>query len=58
MNTDSKKTENKQCTIPSVGRSTFRFDVENWGLGTLLYAYCLYWITIVGLINLGVYLFS
>lgn len=57
MKQSNEQAENKPCTMPSVVRSTFRFDVENWGIGTYLYAYCLYWITIVGLINLGVYLF-
>ena len=38
--------------------STFRLDIENWGLGTYLYAYLLWWVTVVGLINLGVYVFS
>ncbi len=58
MNTDSKNTNPEQCNIPSVGRSTFRPDTENWGLGTYIYAYVLYWCTIVCLINLSVYLFS
>lgn len=58
MKQSNEQTETKQCTIPSVERSAFIFDVENWGLGTYLYAYCIYWITIVGLIKLGVYLFS
>jgi hypothetical protein len=56
MNTDNKKTETKQCTIPSVRRCAFTLDVDNWGLGTYLYAYLLWWVIIVALINIGVWL--
>jgi len=51
------KTENEQCTIPNVGGSKFSLDIENWGIGAYLYAYFLWWLTVVGLINLVVYLF-
>jgi len=54
----SKQKENDKCTLSGVGLSAFRSDIENWGLGTYMYAYMLYWCTIVGLINLGYYLFS
>ena len=53
----NNKTEKKQWTLCGVGLSAFKPDIENWGLGTYVYAYILYWCTFVGLINLAYYLF-
>ena len=58
MNIDNKETETEQCSIPSVRRCAFTLDVDNWGLGTYLYAYLLWWVIIVALINIGVWVFS
>ena len=46
----------KQLTSTDVVRSAFILDVENWGLGTYIYAYVLYLCTSVGLIKLAYYL--
>lgn len=31
MNTDSKNTENEQCTIPVVSSRAFKLNIANWG---------------------------
>jgi hypothetical protein len=54
----SKQKENNKCTLYGVVLSAFRPDIENWGLGTYIYVYLLYWCAIVGLIKLAYYLFS
>ena len=51
-----KQKENNKCTLYGVGLSAFRPDIENWRLGTYIYAYMLYLSIIVGLINLAYYL--
>jgi len=58
MNTDSKNTETKQCTIPSVGRSSWTINPKKWDLFQWCYAYVLWALIWCGLINLIVWAFS
>jgi hypothetical protein len=51
-------TDNPHLLKNAVRRSILRPDIENWGLGTYLYAFLLWWIIIVGLINLAIYFLS